>query len=803
MMNYTATPPVVPMNCASNPTMASLSTFSPPPPLPYFDRSSLPLPPSLSTSHSFSVRIPRGSINTPVLPSSTGPPTSSFPALPSHPLPAPSYPPLPPLPLPLPSASSTYSSSRPQLESAVPLGYLDPPPSDRNDTAVDLHPSRRSTRKRTRTIENEKEEVELEEEEGEDELVKKKRAVRSGKGKGKGKGAGGRKNSAKRSTSQQEGTSEKPKSTKKFKTDRNADNADGHVQEGDEEDEDVDEDDGYEMSEGRKMEEEARVRKLRDEGSVRERWVKYAAAILVAKEGGGDPAEARNYLGSLIERIGSSSTLPLDQKQYRSSTFLANLKRLDDCATENLDQGRVGEWKNSSPDAWKDGKPVTNSLPKSMEECDRMSLGNWPPCENPSTCATMEDWVKTKTIQDNAVQLDLLPHMFSVSYTGLPVTEMFYSETGRRLLQERAGAILGYAVENGILLELYGSDVKQMILNSDGFEFTTVELEVEWEGEKPGEEKTCIVETVMARKRGGNEGEGTIVVVLAHPCRGSAGYANVISLRNQPETLEPNPDRHYNEKAYGGNAAPGGRSMMNGITVNKKAGEEFQRGTPLEPFEWGIRLGRLIPTYKNDVSTWSKASAFVKNDPILPNALRNSEVQIAARAIQLRSQETRELRSVPEEERTVEQRIRLETRDRINHERHHSEKEALRTGKYRCTFPGCDIKFKGSEQLKVHRYSHTGAYPYKCDQCVPARGFGYLSEFQAHQSTHTGKWRHQCQELGCDRGFHQFHELEAHQSTHTGKWRHQCQELGCDRGFHQFHELEGEFSNLLRLSLVL
>ncbi|GAA5900836.1 C2H2-type zinc finger protein [Sporobolomyces salmoneus] len=728
-------------------------------------------------------------VNLPSVPSISAPLFDSVPpALLSPPL-------LPPL-----SRSSKVPQTK--LVSLGPPGYLVPPHSGSSGL-----PDRSARRKRNRVVDSDFDPEDTDNTDAdvsdgdywESRSVNRKQKGASGKGKGKAKGARGKRGPASLSTLPKQKSKKGQNPTKKLKLHQKHIEHDGDSDEHSEDNEDVDEDEdeGYELSEARKMEEEARVRKLREEGSVREQWVKAGAAKLVAKGGGGgDRVATRRDLESLIERVGSPSTLSLDQKQTRSKLFLKNLKQSDDLAAENLEDGRVAEWKRSSPQAWKDGKLLRNSIPKDLAKCERISLANWPPCENPLSCATMEDWVNTKTYQENAVILDLLPHSFSVVYTGLPVLRMFYSETGQQIIQERADTILGYAVDNGILLEVYGSDSKEMILRSDKFEFTTVELEIPWEGEKPSEERTCVVETILVRKRGGTGGEGTIIVVLAHPCRGSAGWASVLSLRNQdatlsvsnalqPEILSPNPDIHYNEKMYGGNAAPGGRSKMNGVTVNKKAGEEFERGTPLDPLDRGIRLERIIVTYKNDKSTWSRSSSFVENDLTLPASLRNSDVQIAARAMEIRKQETRELRAVPEEERTVEQRRRLDDADRLNDKRRQSEKKALRKGRYRCKLGDCGKRFKNGKALKAHRYSHTGIYPYNCTQCETSNGFCYLSELRAHQSTHTGKWRHQCQELGCDRGFDRHSALEVHRRMHTGERPYQCSFADCDRSFSQ------------------
>jgi len=51
-------------------------------------------------------------------------------------------------------------------------------------------------------------------------------------------------------------------------------------------------------------------------------------------------------------------------------------------------------------------------------------------------------------------------------------------------------------------------------------------------------------------------------------------------------------------------------------------------------------------------------------------------------------------------------------------------------GKYRCSYPGCEVIVKHRFNLKPHMRRHTGEQPYKCSKC--GRTFAWRSSYRNH-----------------------------------------------------------------------
>lgn len=92
---------------------------------------------------------------------------------------------------------------------------------------------------------------------------------------------------------------------------------------------------------------------------------------------------------------------------------------------------------------------------------------------------------------------------------------------------------------------------------------------------------------------------------------------------------------------------------------------------------------------------------------------------------------------------------------------------------FECT--DCDARFSSETVLKVHQYSHTGQYPFKCSVC----GQGYLND-ETHDETHrcfslrSIKAQFKCSH--CLRKFIEPYLLYQHQLMHHEVEKIQCPE---------------------------
>ncbi|GAA5893234.1 uncharacterized protein JCM6883_007605 [Sporobolomyces salmoneus] len=670
----------------------------------------------------------------------------------------------PPLLPPLPRSSKVPQT---KLVSLVPPGYLHSPLSGSSDI-----PDRSARRKRNRVVDSDFDPEDTDNTDAdvsdgdywESGSVDRKQKGASGKGKGKAKGARGKRGSESRLSVSKENAAGKSKPTK-ARTSGNVVREEECSENGEEDDED--EDTGIFATESEKKNEKERLKKLEESGlTIPQRFE--TALVEKLRKGTVSRAEAEGTAKNLVQQVGSTSTLSEQEQKDVTSRLLDKLEQLEDKIEENLEEGRIREWKESSPEAWENGKLVRNRRPKNVC-CGRFSFANWAPSKNADSCATTKIWEATRTLQPNAAIFNLIPHTFSVTYTGLPVQELFYSTTGQKILQERMDTLLEFACEQGILIEAYGKNVLKFLSNRNKFVLVKVELEIGWEGASGGGLESCIVETFYVRKKGGKSGNGTIMVVLGHPCRGPAGNATIDILRRQdaslsvanklqppPPTLLSNPERCFYESAYKGFASPASKSQIDAQVVGQKRREELELGTPIDLPDYGIRLGVVITRYEG-YDTWEPASTRVENDTTLPPSLRTSKIQIVYVAMEMARAQTRAWRKIPLDERTEEQRRRVEGADRRNAIRHKWEEKALR---------------------KAHRSAHANMLRYRCQEPGCDRQLRGPSDFEDHSSTHTDQWKYRCEVVACKKGFNQISKLEVHRYHHKNKPSYRCQELG-------------------------
>ena len=95
--------------------------------------------------------------------------------------------------------------------------------------------------------------------------------------------------------------------------------------------------------------------------------------------------------------------------------------------------------------------------------------------------------------------------------------------------------------------------------------------------------------------------------------------------------------------------------------------------------------------------------------------------------------------------------------------------EAISQKRAKCTCPECGKSFS-SKYLIEHMCTHTGEYPFKCDQCKYS--CKYNSDLIKHRRIHTGEKPYHCDQ--CGYSCTQSSSLKTHIRTHTGEKPYKC-----------------------------
>ncbi|XP_043223727.1 zinc finger protein 2 homolog isoform X8 [Amphibalanus amphitrite] len=95
-----------------------------------------------------------------------------------------------------------------------------------------------------------------------------------------------------------------------------------------------------------------------------------------------------------------------------------------------------------------------------------------------------------------------------------------------------------------------------------------------------------------------------------------------------------------------------------------------------------------------------------------------------------------------------------------------------RNGNFKCEW--CQYSTNSSHIIKLHRKTHTGERPHRCDIC--GKTFAQQSYLKTHYHIHTGRTPFKCDV--CEKSFNQPSALTRHRRVHAGEKAHQCEQCG-------------------------
>ncbi|CAL1542175.1 unnamed protein product [Lymnaea stagnalis] len=95
----------------------------------------------------------------------------------------------------------------------------------------------------------------------------------------------------------------------------------------------------------------------------------------------------------------------------------------------------------------------------------------------------------------------------------------------------------------------------------------------------------------------------------------------------------------------------------------------------------------------------------------------------------------------------------------------------------------CGKSFRGSQELRHHRGTHTVGKPYQCLKPTCYKSFKYISSMKRHLQFHEGDYPFPCLYPKCTKAFKNKYELKCHNRLHTGERPYKCKESGCGKSF--------------------